>query len=122
MRSSAYAAYMRSPKWRETRERYRRSKLPQNCQGCGKRRQAGHHLHHRTYVRLGHERLTDLIPLCPTCHKKVHADYKQRTSGSLQDSTTKTLKRLRTLKTKPRTRNAPRNALGQFISRKRNDR
>lgn len=28
-------------------------------------------VHHRTYERLGNERLTDLLPLCDDCHKKV---------------------------------------------------
>lgn len=30
------------------------------------------HLHHRTYKNLGHERLMDLVPLCPKCHADVH--------------------------------------------------
>jgi predicted HNH restriction endonuclease len=29
-------------------------------------------LHHRTYVRLGHERRTDLVPLCRACHDDLH--------------------------------------------------
>jgi 5-methylcytosine-specific restriction endonuclease McrA len=30
------------------------------------------HLHHRTYARLGHELLTDVIPLCPADHARLH--------------------------------------------------
>ena len=29
-------------------------------------------LHHRSYSRLGHERLRDLIPLCRICHIALH--------------------------------------------------
>ena len=25
-------------------------------------------VHHRTYIRVGHERFTDLVPLCHSCH------------------------------------------------------
>lgn len=28
-------------------------------------------LHHRTYSRLGHEELNDVIPLCRACHSKL---------------------------------------------------
>jgi 5-methylcytosine-specific restriction endonuclease McrA len=29
-------------------------------------------LHHRHYDRLGHEHFKDLVPLCRTCHDRVH--------------------------------------------------
>ncbi len=29
-------------------------------------------LHHRSYSNLGHEKFQDLIPLCRSCHKKLH--------------------------------------------------
>ena len=29
-------------------------------------------LHHRNYDRLGHERWTDLIPVCRACHDHIH--------------------------------------------------
>ncbi len=30
------------------------------------------HLHHRTYKRLGRERLNDLVPLCKAHHEQAH--------------------------------------------------
>ena len=30
------------------------------------------HVHHKSYDRLGHESLDDLIVLCETCHKQEH--------------------------------------------------
>ena len=29
-------------------------------------------MHHRSYIRLGHEARHDLIPLCRTCHDALH--------------------------------------------------
>ncbi|HGM3811594.1 HNH endonuclease signature motif containing protein [Clostridioides difficile] len=34
-------------------------------------------LHHKTYRRIGAEELDDLIPLCNSCHYKVHRNNKQ---------------------------------------------
>lgn len=36
----------------------------------------GKELHHRTYERLGHERLDDLVPVCPECHRKISNAWK----------------------------------------------
>lgn len=64
-----YAAYLRSEHWRDVKARYRASNLPQTCTVCGDPKVA---LHHRTYQRLGRERLTDLVPLCREHHVKAH--------------------------------------------------
>lgn len=66
-----YAQYLRSEHWANLKRRYRESRLPQACLGCGDPR---FQMHHRTYTRLGHELLTDLMPLCGDCHQAVH-DY-----------------------------------------------
>ena len=39
------------------------------CRKCGK---PGYIVHHKTYKRVGHEWMRDLITLCPACHKGVH--------------------------------------------------
>lgn len=39
------------------------------CQICGGR---GDSVHHNTYERYGHERLTDLVLLCSLCHGFFH--------------------------------------------------
>lgn len=70
-----YRAYMQSDTWHAVRQRYWRSKLPKWCKGCLKPPGLGFHLHHKTYKRLGAEWLMDLIPLCPECHRALHAAY-----------------------------------------------
>ena len=66
-----YDAYIHSEAWRSVRRRFFESKLFKDkcwaCKGPGP-----FDLHHRTYARLGKERLTDLFPLCHTCHVLVH--------------------------------------------------
>ncbi len=64
-----YKTYIRSPEWYEVRSRYRASKLPQTCKACGETKVE---LHHKTYKRLGRERLTDLVPLCRKHHQQAH--------------------------------------------------
>lgn len=63
-----YNAYLRSTAWRDVRERYRASDLPQICM-CGSEE---FQLHHTTYERVGREELEDLIPLCEACHTQAH--------------------------------------------------
>lgn len=63
-----YAEYLRSPAWSDVKRRYRASDLPQACM-CG---ETIVQLHHKTYERVGEERLDDLAPLCAGCHRLVH--------------------------------------------------
>jgi hypothetical protein len=63
-----YAEYLASPHWRELKRRYLASSLRKHC-SCGKPRRDFHHL---TYERLGAEKLTDIEPLCRTCHEDRH--------------------------------------------------
>ncbi len=67
--SIAYEEYLRSPRWRATRRRYK-AQRPWACYVCGTTFRL--HLHHRTYARLGREKLDDLVPLCHDHHKRVH--------------------------------------------------
>lgn len=60
-----YKTYLQSKKWRERRQ----AKLQQakyRCEKCGERE--GLEVHHKTYIRLGNEKSSDLIVLCKTCH------------------------------------------------------
>lgn len=34
-------------------------------------------VHHRTYKRIGHENITDLILYCKNCHTKIHSNKKE---------------------------------------------
>jgi len=69
-----YKEYLKSDHWREFRLRYSNSKQPQNCLVYGS---INYELHHRTYERLWHEHLTDVVPLCRAHHAKTHALVKQ---------------------------------------------
>ena len=43
-------------------------------------------VHHRTYVRLYHELLTDLIPLCNNCHGR-HSEFMRHGQQTIQEVT-----------------------------------
>lgn len=65
----SYAEYLTSETWHETRQRYKGSKRHQKCFICFGTEVD---LHHRTYARLGEERLDDLIALCRYHHDALH--------------------------------------------------
>jgi 5-methylcytosine-specific restriction endonuclease McrA len=69
--SKKYLNYMKSKKWRNLRIRVaKRDRFI--CQRCHRYTPKGFNIHHLSYERLGNERLSDLILLCPKCHKKTH--------------------------------------------------
>lgn len=70
MTKAEYASYLRSDHWHNVKKRYRKSRLPWKCGCCQGIKKLD--LHHKTYKRLGSERLTDLLPLCRDCHSAVH--------------------------------------------------
>lgn len=76
-----YHAYIRSPEWQAVKQRYRASRLPQDCLRCGSSENI--ELHHRSYRRLGRERLSDIVPLCRDCHRRLHHARNDRRSVSL---------------------------------------
>lgn len=66
-----YRDYLQTEHWQDVRRRYKESRFGRwGCQVCGGR--DGLQLHHKTYKRVGRERLTDLIYLCSNCHEKAH--------------------------------------------------
>lgn len=63
-----YENYLKSQHWGKLR-----LKVLENhpvCEKCGSDKIL--QIHHKTYDRLGDERLSDLQVLCQECHKKVH--------------------------------------------------
>jgi len=67
---SSYEEYLQSPLW----NRIRRKCLTQaehSCAGCGRRATLVHHRDYRPRVLQGEE-LSPLVPLCETCHEKIH--------------------------------------------------
>jgi hypothetical protein len=72
--------YLYSPHWRAFRELAldaQKKRLGRNiCERCStdtsERFSHELHIHHRTYERLGEERLEDVEILCRECHDKIH--------------------------------------------------
>lgn len=66
-----YYEYMVSPAWRE--KRAQRLEIDgRRCRTCGATADDYPlQVHHRTYARLGHEELDDLITLCSQCHEAI---------------------------------------------------
>lgn len=64
----SYRAYLASEPWRRFRARYWASH-ERLCSVCGSTRPG---LHHLTYERLGHERFSDVVPLCAADHRALH--------------------------------------------------
>ena len=82
---ATYAEYLKTDHWRNLRERYKKSKLWKGtCSVCwngtwGKKARSALksknmaiQFHHVTYERIGHERLSDIVPLCAGHHSTVH--------------------------------------------------
>ena len=81
-------AYMRTAKWKKLRKAKREQTRGQ-CERCGSwigRRD----VHHKTYERLGNERLEDLIVLCTHCHEiedeRRATEAKQKSEQALDDA------------------------------------
>ena len=69
--SDLYRWYMHSAQWNEKREEAFRIR-GDSCERCGIDG-PGLHVHHVTYLRLGHEDVErDLRVLCEGCHDLVH--------------------------------------------------
>ena len=67
----SYSAYLRSPHWKTFRAKFRRTGRKWACSVCDGEKEL--ELHHKTYDKLGKEELTDVIPLCHSCHGEVHS-------------------------------------------------
>lgn len=67
-----YRQYLKSNHWKDVRKRfYKKHRGKIKCFNCG-RSKVILHLHHKTYARLGKEKLTDLVLLCKSCHRQEH--------------------------------------------------
>jgi hypothetical protein len=81
MTKKEYRAYLRSKHWRRKRAEFWKSKRVPNseCVCCGG---PPSEIHHRTYARLGRERLRDLAAVCRRCHWALHALERERGNRS----------------------------------------
>ena len=64
-----YQEYLKSKEWQETRRRVFKE-YGYRCDQCGSTKNL--HIHHITYENLGEEGISDLVPLCAECHKRLH--------------------------------------------------
>lgn len=82
-KQQAYQDYINSRAWEVMRARViaRDGGVCRKC-GCRGHSKAPLQVHHMTYARFGNERDEDLITLCKTCHKAVHAQQKQHLRGA----------------------------------------
>jgi len=68
-----YKKYLQSKHWKNIKIRYANSKLNHNCVVCGVLKETKYmHHHHKSYKRIGNERLNDIIILCEQCHSQAH--------------------------------------------------
>jgi hypothetical protein len=73
-----YAEYMASAAWWRRRERWYRDEVAASgraprCAVCDTEwTLTSGDLHHATYDNLGREHHRDLIPMCRTCHERLH--------------------------------------------------
>lgn len=69
-----YAEYLTTPHWKrlayEAKER-----AHWQCALCSSSDRL--EAHHRTYVRLGKELVTDLVVLCWRCHSRFHGTFEE---------------------------------------------
>ena len=84
----SYAEYLGSEHWADLNRR----KTAKTCKVCRGPRQV---LHHRTYKRLGHEWLADMIPLCHKHHKMIHSLEDPMDQKGLYGHTNKIVRRER---------------------------
>lgn len=63
-----YNNYLLSPEWSRKRDLVLR-RANGICEGCGLARAT--QVHHKTYERVGHEMLFDLVAICSKCHEAI---------------------------------------------------
>jgi len=76
---SEYQLYLQSDHWIALRNR-KLLEAEYHCQVCYSDNLL--EVHHRTYLRKGHEKLTDLTVLCHTCHSRFHKANRKKYNRS----------------------------------------
>lgn len=67
---ATYAQYLKTNHWARVKAGYT-TRHPRICQMCGATQYIA--LHHIVYDHIGHEQDRDMVWLCRTCHKALHA-------------------------------------------------
>jgi replicative DNA helicase len=71
LRTMSYQDYLQTEHWQQVRKAALK-RAGYRCQLCN--RKGVLHVHHRTYIRRGHELPEDLIVLCRGCHETFHQE------------------------------------------------
>lgn len=79
---SYYKTYIKSSYWKEVKSRLLKNKNNRKCKICNKHENL--EVHHKSYRRLGFEKLLHLIVLCSECHKKLHSFYNERIESGIK--------------------------------------
>lgn len=87
-----YSNYLNSLQWHAKKQRFLRSKLYHGRCTCCLQSNVPLKIHHKTYIRLGNERLSDLIALCENCHRISHV--RAAKTGNLRKAHRKEKRRL----------------------------
>src|SRR5262245_12430145 len=79
-----YERYLETPHWQSFRKLALESQLKKlgknRCENCTTDSR-DLHVHHRTYERLGCERIEDVTIVCRQCHEKIHLRDKDPRRG-----------------------------------------
>lgn len=69
-----YKAYLHTLHWQNKRKHIYKIRN-YTCEMCGCKIKKGqsYNIHHKTYKRVGNEKDSDLMLLCPDCHTLLHA-------------------------------------------------
>ena len=68
-----YRTYLKSRAWLKIKKAVL-ERDDNKCTKCGERKHL--HVHHKTYIRIYQEALSDLATLCRCCHEKEHGIFK----------------------------------------------
>lgn len=82
--SAEYVAYLASPQWkakRAQRLQYAGYRCEHRTRGRRCKERAVQ-CHHKTYLRLGHERLSDLVCLCKRHHAQADAQRRRKAQNA----------------------------------------
>ena len=72
-----YLMYLKSEKWHK--KRFAKGfQVGFICEKCGKYSKDAFEIHHKTYIRVLKEPLTDLMFLCPTCHSLIEVEKRRK--------------------------------------------
>jgi len=71
MAGAEYTKYLQSRHWQSFRLKAILH-YGKKCMMCGIKEVPYFHVHHLTYVNLGHEKFKDVVVLCEECHNEIH--------------------------------------------------